>query len=73
MCQSILCYADGTLEGITVQPGPREGTSVEVIDGGVETRYCRDTRPLYALERQYGPHSEYKVEPNEDFEVAPGR
>ncbi|KAF2493674.1 hypothetical protein BU16DRAFT_465495 [Lophium mytilinum] len=70
---TIMCYADGTLEQVTQQPGPNDdGKVVKVIDGGVETRHCRDTRPLYQLERQYGPHSQYGHE-NDDFQVAPGR
>lgn len=72
--QSIMCFADGTLERVTLQPGPRDdGTFVKIIDGGVETRYCRDTRPLYELERQYGPNSHYGHDAAEEFQVAPGR
>jgi hypothetical protein len=73
--QSIMCFADGTLESITKQPGPIPNTWVNVIDGGVETRYCRDTKPLFDLERQYGPNSQYVLEHDADgeFEVAPGR
>ncbi|KAK2742662.1 hypothetical protein FQN55_007781 [Onygenales sp. PD_40] len=72
---SIMCFADGTLESITAQPGPVEGTVVKVIDGATEMRYCRDTKPLYDLERQYGPNSHYIDENGETgpFEVAPGR
>ncbi|KKA18174.1 hypothetical protein T310_7873 [Rasamsonia emersonii CBS 393.64] len=71
---SIMCFADGTLERVTLQPGPRDdGTFVKIIDGGVETRYCRDTRPLYELERQYGPNSHYGHDAAEEFQVAPGR
>ncbi|KAF2734830.1 hypothetical protein EJ04DRAFT_436364 [Polyplosphaeria fusca] len=70
---SILCYADPTLESVSLQPGPREGTFVKVIDGAAEKRYCRDSSPLYELERRYGPNSEYRHNTNTDFEVAPGR
>jgi hypothetical protein len=69
-CQSIMCFADGTLEGVTLYPGPgNDGTFVKVIDGSVETRYCRDTRPLYELERHYGPNSEYGHGAPDDFQV----
>lgn len=68
-----MCFADGTLESITVQPGPVEGTFVKVIDGGVETRFCRDRRALEDLERRYGPNSHYGHEAEGEFEVAPGR
>ena len=70
-----MCYADGTLESVSLQPGPiDDGTFVRVIDGGEETRYCRDTKPLYELVRQYGPNSRYGYQAKqEDFEVAPGK
>lgn len=70
-----MCYADGTLESVSLQPGPvDDGTKVRVIDGGDELRYCRDTKPLYELVRQYGPNSRYGFDSkNTDFEVAPGK
>ncbi|KUJ12587.1 uncharacterized protein LY89DRAFT_757131 [Mollisia scopiformis] len=72
---SIMCYADGTLESVSRQPGPvDDGTFVEVIDGGEELRYCRDTKPIYELVRHYGPSSRYGYASKEtDFEVAPGK
>ncbi|KAF2464343.1 uncharacterized protein BDR25DRAFT_346819 [Lindgomyces ingoldianus] len=72
--ESILCYADPTLESVSLQPGPvDDGTFVKVIDGGAEMRYCRDSRPLYELERQYGPNSKYGFEAAEEFQIAPGK
>lgn len=70
-----MCYADGALEDVSLQPGPKDdGTFVRVIDGGDELRYCRDTKPIYELVRQYGPNSRYGYQANEkDFEVAPGK
>ena len=71
--QSIMCYADPTLESVSLQPGPLDnGKFVKVIDGGAETRYCRDTKPLYELERRYGPNSQYGFA-GDQFEVAPGK
>jgi hypothetical protein len=70
---SIMCYADPTLESVSLQPGPaNDGKVVKVIDGGAEVRYCRDTRPLYELERRYGPNSQYGFS-KDQFEVAPGK
>ena len=58
--QSILCFADSTLESMTLEPGPVDnGKVVKVIDGGSDTRYCRNSDPLYVLERKYGPNSQY--------------
>ncbi|KAF2176461.1 hypothetical protein K469DRAFT_755633 [Zopfia rhizophila CBS 207.26] len=72
--ESILCYADPTLESVSLQPGPvDDGTFVKVIDGGAEAGYCRDSRPLYELDRQYGPNSQYGFGNDKDFEVAPGK
>ncbi|ORY18124.1 hypothetical protein BCR34DRAFT_583060 [Clohesyomyces aquaticus] len=72
--ESILCYADPTLESVSLQPGPQNnGKFVKVIDGGAETRYCRDSRPLYELERRYGPNSQYGFKAAEDFQIAPGK
>lgn len=72
---SILCSADPTLESVSRQPGPKDdGSFVRVIDGGDETRYCRDTKPLYELVRHYGPNSQYGFKAkSSDFEVAPGK
>lgn len=73
--QSIMCFADGTLESVSEQPAPEKGRIVKVIDGGMETRYCRDTRPLEQLERKYAWHGEYTFEDVDidHFQVAPGR
>ncbi|OAL73382.1 O-methyltransferase [Trichophyton violaceum] len=46
---SILCFADGTLESVSLQPGPTVGTAVRVIDASLETRHCRDSKPLEEL------------------------
>lgn len=64
-------YADGALESVSEQPGPVEsGREVKVIDGGEETRHCRDTRPLYELVRHYGPNSQYGYKANpKNFKV----
>ncbi|KAF2032315.1 hypothetical protein EK21DRAFT_61142 [Setomelanomma holmii] len=71
--ESIMCYADPTLESVSLQPGPlNNGKFVKVIDGGAETRYCRNTRPLEELVRRYGPNSQYGFA-KDDFEVAPGK
>ncbi|KAH7380634.1 hypothetical protein BKA66DRAFT_126286 [Pyrenochaeta sp. MPI-SDFR-AT-0127] len=71
--ESIMCYADPTLESVSLQPGPLDnGKFVKVIDGGAEVRYCRDTRPLIELERRYGPNSQYGFA-KDKFEVAPGK
>lgn len=71
--ESIMCYADPTLESVSLQPGPLDnGKFVKVIDGGSEVRYCRDIAPLYELERRYGPNSEYGFA-KDQFEVAPGK
>jgi hypothetical protein len=68
-----MCYADPTLESVSLQPGPIDnGKFVKVIDGGSEVRYCRDTRPLYQLERRYGPNSQYGFA-KDKFEVASGK
>lgn len=69
-----MCYADGTLENVVRQPGPLDdGSFVKVIDGGEETRFCRDTKPLYELQRHYGPNSHYGFRKASEFEIAPGR
>lgn len=47
------------------------GTAVRVIDGGLETRYCRDSKPLEELVRHYGPNSHYG-ESGDSFEVPDG-
>jgi hypothetical protein len=68
-----MCYADPTLESVSLQPGPIDnGKLVKVIDGGAEVRYCRDTKPLYELERRYGPNSQYGFA-KDKFGVAPGK
>jgi hypothetical protein len=70
---SIMCYVDPTLESVSLEPGSvNDGKVVKVIDGGAEVRYCRDTRPLYELERRYGPNSQYGFS-KDQFEVAPGK
>ena len=62
------------MESVSLQPGPvDDGTFVKVIDGGAEIRYCRNSLPLYELERRYGPNSEYGHAADEAFEVAPGK
>lgn len=73
--QTIMCYGDGTLEDVSLQPGPQDyGTFVRVIDGGDDLRYCRDTKPIYELVRQYGPNSRYGYQAkDDDFQVAPGK
>ncbi|KAF2710789.1 hypothetical protein K504DRAFT_376102 [Pleomassaria siparia CBS 279.74] len=62
---SILCFADSTLESLTVEPGPiDDGKVIRVIDGGADERYCRNANPLYVLERRYGPNSQYGFSAN---------
>lgn len=45
---------------MTLEPGPvDDGNVVRVIDGGADTRYCRNSDPLHILERRHGPNSQY--------------
>jgi hypothetical protein len=53
---------------MTLEPGPLDdGKVVKVIDGGSDTRYCRNSGPLYMLERRYGPNSQYGYPANQGF------